>query len=79
MAYGYITGVDVIRALIIDDGVVGRGNRLRIFNPDHTEVGIYSGTHKTHGHQSCLFYVDEFQVDDTLAVLKEADYRTLDN
>jgi len=65
MAYGQITGVNVIRSILVDDGVSSRENRYRIFNPDLKEVGIYSGTHNTHGHQSCLLYVDEFVVDDT--------------
>lgn len=50
MAYGQITGVNVIKALLIGDGDDKRANRENIFNPDHMVVGIYSGTHKASGH-----------------------------
>jgi len=50
MSYGVITGVGVIRSLIIGDGDSDRSNRWNIFNPTLKQVGIFSGTHKTHGH-----------------------------
>jgi len=50
ISYGVITGVGVMKALIINDGVAERTDRQNIFNPAHKVVGIFSGTHKTHGH-----------------------------
>jgi len=50
MSYGIITGVGVMKALIISDGDSKRAYRENVFNPAHKVVGIYSGTHKTSGH-----------------------------
>jgi len=80
MAYGAITGKDVMMKLLISDGDSTKASRESIFNPALTVVGIYSGTHKTHGHQSCVLYVDEYTPDysDSTVKLEEAKYRTLD-
>jgi len=60
MHYGAITGIDVIKALIISDGDKEREDRLNIFNPVFTVAGVYSGTINKFGHQSCITYADSF-------------------
>jgi len=50
-----------------------------MFNPAYKEVGVYSGSSTTKGHLSCVVYIDEFIVDDTKTILKESEYRTIDN
>jgi hypothetical protein len=56
----------VVKALIISDGDSDRVNRENIFNPAHTVVGIYSGTHTsadkvaTTGHQACVLYAVDY-------------------
>lgn len=43
--YGNNNGLDVITALIIDDGVKSRGHRTNIFNSNYNFVGIACGSH----------------------------------
>jgi hypothetical protein len=40
--------------MVIDDGVSGRDNRLRLFDSSLLATGIFSGTHSANGHQSCI-------------------------
>ena len=49
VAYGPKTAERIIMQLIIDDGVVGRGHRLNIFNQDFQVIGIGFAKHKRFG------------------------------
>lgn len=46
IAYGPPTASDVVRELIIDSGVPGRGHRRNIFHPALAAAGVNCGPHK---------------------------------
>ena len=45
IGYGYATGKEVVRQLIVDDGVADRGHRVNIFNPRLRLIGVACGPH----------------------------------
>jgi len=45
LSYGAYSARDVVTGWIIDDGIGNRPNRMAIFDPDFTVVGIASGPH----------------------------------
>ncbi len=49
IGYGYATGREVVRQLIVDDGVPDRGHRVNIFNPRLRVMGVACGPHKRYG------------------------------
>lgn len=46
IAYGKDNGLDVVKGLIIDDGVKSRGHRANIFNKKYKYVGVACGPHQ---------------------------------
>ena len=48
IAYGFATPIAVVRQLIVDDGVAGRGHRSVIFTPSLHYVGAACGPHPTY-------------------------------
>ena len=48
IGYGYDTGPEVVRQLIVDDGVADRGHRVNIFNPRLRLLGVACGPHKVY-------------------------------
>jgi uncharacterized protein YkwD len=49
IAYGQRSARDIVLALIIDDGVRGRGHRRNIFNPTYNLAGAAYGPHARFG------------------------------
>jgi len=45
IAYGRYTAREIVLALIVDDGVRGRGHRENIFNPTYNVAGAAYGSH----------------------------------
>lgn len=46
IAYGATDAIDVVRQLIVDDGVSDRGHRSVIYSPDLRYAGVSCGPHK---------------------------------
>ena len=53
ISYGENKGFDIIRQLIVDDGVPSRGHRENIFR-DYNYVGVSFGTHKKYRYMCVL-------------------------
>jgi uncharacterized protein YkwD len=49
ISYGRRSARDIVLALIIDDGVRGRGHRKNIFNPSYNVAGAAYGPHPRFG------------------------------
>ncbi len=49
ISYGYSTPSEVVRQLIVDSGVPGRGHRDNIFNPVLRSAGVACGPHPAYG------------------------------
>jgi hypothetical protein len=49
ISYGYADARDVVRQLIIDSGVAGRGHRQNIFDPAYSAAGVGCGRHRVYG------------------------------
>jgi uncharacterized protein YkwD len=48
ITYGPPSGTEVVRQLIIDDGVRSRGHRRIVFSPEYRFAGAGCGVHKTY-------------------------------
>jgi uncharacterized protein YkwD len=47
-------------ALLIDDGVEGRGHRNNLFNTEFREIGIYFGEHIQYKNCCVMNFAKEF-------------------
>ncbi|QQV76108.1 CAP domain-containing protein [Sphingomonas aliaeris] len=45
VSYGFTSPEDVVRQLVIDDGVPGRGHRRTLFSPELRFAGVWCGPH----------------------------------
>lgn len=48
ISYGYSNPREVVRQLIVDDGVPGRGHRALLFNPMFRFAGVGCGSHRVY-------------------------------
>lgn len=49
ISYGYRDPREVVRQLIVDSGVPGRGHRQNIFGAHYSEAGVSCGGHREYG------------------------------
>ena len=61
ISYGHDDGMDVITALLVDDGVPNRGHRTNLFKEAFGATGIYAGPHKGYRWEACLDYAGAFK------------------
>lgn len=54
ISYGYDDPRDVVRQLIIDSGVPGRGHRRNIFGSGYQLAGVSCGPHRTYGYMCVI-------------------------
>jgi uncharacterized protein YkwD len=54
ISFGYADAEAVVRQLIIDDGVPGRGHRANIFDPGLNTAGVGCGQHQRYGHMCVI-------------------------
>jgi hypothetical protein len=79
-AYSKITAMDIVVQLLVGDGDDTRANRVALFNSNYSHVGVYTGSHSSEGHVTCINYADTYvdNVNDNEVALSETEYRTLD-
>lgn len=54
ISYGYDAASDVVRQLIVDDGVANRAHRATIFMPWLRFAGVGCGSHAAYGHMCAI-------------------------
>ena len=64
ISYGYDEARKIVMALIIDDGVAGRGHRRNIYNAQFRLAGIACGPHKTFKHMCVIDFAGAFTEDE---------------
>ena len=67
ISYGFYEARQIVMALIIDDGVAGRGHRRNIYDGDFRLVGMASGPHKTFKTLCVIDFAVGYQ-DDPVAI-----------
>lgn len=48
ISYGSDSAMDVVLALLVDDGVPNRGHRVNIFNDSFDTVGVFTDDHNAY-------------------------------
>jgi Ca2+-binding EF-hand superfamily protein len=59
IAYGCTDAEEIVTSLLIDDGVLARGQRLNIMKRDHCFVGIAVGPHKEYEYACVMVFAEE--------------------
>lgn len=54
ISYGYANADDVVRQLVVDDGVPDRGHRELLFNRELRYAGVGCGSHSQYGHMCVI-------------------------
>jgi len=54
--YSDLDGVNVMKGLIVDDGVTNRGHRSNAMNHIWTHAGVACGCHAQYGDVCCINY-----------------------
>ncbi|OMJ80061.1 hypothetical protein SteCoe_19751 [Stentor coeruleus] len=58
--YGNCEGEDIVVSLLIDDGVLARGQRLNIMKREHVYIGIGFGYHSEHEYMCVIVFAEVF-------------------
>jgi len=58
--YGHYTALDIVMALLIDDGIESLGHRKNILEPKYKWVGIAIEPHKTYRSNSVMDFAESF-------------------
>jgi len=61
IAYGCIDAEDIVVSLLVDDGVLARGQRLNIMKRDHNFVGIAIGKHAEYQFVCVIVFAEEIK------------------
>ena len=61
IAYGCVDAEDIVISLLVDDGVLARGQRLNIMKRDHNFAGIALGKHAEYGFVCVIVFVEEIK------------------
>ena len=56
--YGNCTAEDIVISLIVDDGVLARGQRLNIMNRDHRLAGVALGCHAEYQYLCVVVFAE---------------------
>src|SRR5205823_4090054 len=60
ISYGQRSAREIVCALIVDDGVRGRGHRKNIFNREFAIAGVATGTHARFGSMCVIDFAGGF-------------------
>jgi uncharacterized protein YkwD len=58
--YGHETALDIVMALLIDDGIASLGHRKNILEPAYQWVGIAIAEHKTYRVNTVMDFAEKF-------------------
>ena len=61
-SYGYATGIEIVKSLLIDDGVDTRGHRKNILSRAFSHAGVAVGTHKKYKTMCCIDFASNYKV-----------------
>ncbi|OMJ75440.1 hypothetical protein SteCoe_25407 [Stentor coeruleus] len=64
ISYGQADPEDIVLSMLIDDGVLARGQRLNIMKRDHNYVGIAIGKHTEYEVICVIIFAEEIKNDD---------------
>jgi len=72
ISYGFYEARQIVMALIVDDGVAGRGHRNNIYNGDFRLAGIASGPHQTFKTMCVIDFAGAYQEDPQAIAKRQA-------
>ncbi|OMJ94081.1 hypothetical protein SteCoe_2855 [Stentor coeruleus] len=64
ISYGQVDPEDIVLSMLIDDGVLARGQRLNIMKRDHNYVGIALGKHTEYEVICVIIFAEEIKNDE---------------
>jgi uncharacterized protein YkwD len=58
IAYGHAEAPEIVKSLVIDDGVPSRGHRSIILTAEYDSVGLSIGRHSSYGSECVIDYAE---------------------